>query len=143
METKLDFRIKSKVENIYPIEREILDQAYEHGFDGDICFCLRLALDEALINAITHGNRNSEDKHVRVSVLYDSDQVSVTIGDEGEGFNYLNLTDPTQKPFLYETHGRGVFLIRQFTNEMRFNKKGNEITFTLNRCYPPAVLQSS
>lgn len=142
MAIKLDLRIKSKIENIYPVEREILECASELGFDSDACFCLRLAMDEALINAITHGNRNVEDKEVRIVAICHNDQIAITVQDEGDGFDQSTLVDPTQEPFLHKTSGRGVYLIQQFTHEILFNDKGNAITFIVHRAHPPAVLQS-
>lgn len=143
MERMLDFRIASKIENIYPVEREILQQANQLGFDDNACFCLRLAMDEALINAIIHGNRNAEEKKIHIKALFNSESVAVTVQDEGDGFDRSQLCDPTEAPHLYETHGRGVFLIRQFTHELRFNDKGNEITFVVHQSHTPAALQNN
>ncbi len=143
MERMLDFRIASKIENIYPVEREILQQADQLGYDEDACFCLRLALDEALINAIIHDNRNAEEKKIHIEARFNLESVAITVKDEGEGFDRSKLFDPTQKPHLFETHGRGVFLIRQFTHELRFNDKGNEITFVVHQSQSPAALQSN
>lgn len=142
MAIKIESRIKSKVENIYPVEREILDRAYELGYDSDACFCLRLAMDEAIINAITHGNRKIEQKDVRIVALCDNDRIAITVQDEGDGFDQSALVDPTQEPYLHKTSGRGVYLIQQFTHEIQFNEKGNAITFVIHRAHPPAVLQS-
>lgn len=143
MAMKIEFRIKSRIENIYPVEREIIEQAASLGYDGDACFCLRLAMDEALINAITHGNRNIEEKDVRIIAYCDRERIAVTVQDEGDGFDQSQLVDPTQEPYLHKTSGRGVYLIQQFTHEIQFNEKGNAITFVVNRAHPPAVLQSS
>lgn len=143
MAMKIELRIKSKIENIYPVEREILERASELGYDGDACFCLRLAMDEALINAITHGNRNMEEKNVRIIAYCDEQRIAVTVQDEGDGFDQSTLVDPTQEPYLHKSSGRGVYLIQQFTHEIQFNEKGNAITFSIHRAYPPAVLQSS
>ncbi|MBN2325577.1 MAG: ATP-binding protein [Candidatus Omnitrophica bacterium] len=142
MAIKIDLRIKSKIENIYPAEREILNQASELGYDGDACFCLRLAMDEALVNAIIHGNRNDQQKNVRVIALCDDEKIAITVQDEGDGFDQALLVDPTKEPFLYKTSGRGVYLIQQFTHEIHFNDSGNSITFVVNKSHPPAVLQS-
>ncbi len=137
------FRIRSRIEDIYPVEQEILDEADYLGFSEDLRYCLRLALDEALINAIMHGNRNRENKTVFVDAACDGDRISVSVRDEGEGFDRSLLPDPTKPPYLTETCGRGVFLIKQFTHEVRFNEKGNEITFILNRNQPITVMQST
>lgn len=139
----LTFRIKSRIEDIYPVEQDILNEAIELGYDEDTRYCLRLALDEALINAIMHGNQSLEHKTVFIDAACDRDQISVSIRDEGRGFDRTQLPDPTKPPFLTETCGRGVFLIKQFTHEVRFNDIGNEITFVLNRNRPVNVMQST
>jgi serine/threonine-protein kinase RsbW len=143
MATRLDFRIKSKVDAIYSVEQEILECASELGYDGDSCFCLRLAMDEALINAIIHGNHRDEGKFIHIIALCDRSQIAITVQDEGDGFDQTTLINPTQEPYLHKTSGRGVYLIQQFTHELQFNDKGNAITFIINRAHPPAVLQSS
>ncbi len=142
MEKNLQFQFNSKVENIYPVERSILERAKELNFNEDVCFSLRLAMDEAFINAIIHGNNNLEDKSIHVIANFYSDSIEVTVRDEGDGFDLSQLYDPRDEPHLYDTHGRGVFLIRQFTNEVRFNDKGNEITFVVHRTQPSPVMQS-
>lgn len=143
MKRQISFRFKSKIENIYPVENHILNRAQDLGYDVDTRFSLRLAMDEALINAIVHGNQNLEEKEVTVTAEYDRNQISVTVSDEGEGFDRQQLYDPREEPYLQNANGRGVFLIRQFTHNMRFNEKGNAITFTILRSQPLAVLQAS
>ncbi|MGC9326392.1 MAG: ATP-binding protein, partial [Candidatus Hinthialibacter sp.] len=103
MTIKIDLRIKSKIDNIYPAECEILKQALELGYDGDACFCLRLAMDEALANAIIHGNHNDHEKMVHVIALCDDEKIAITVQDEGDGFDQALLVDPTQEPYLHKT----------------------------------------
>ena len=142
MTKKISFQIQSKVDSIYPVERAILDLATEMGYDAEPCFCLRLAMDESLVNAIIHGNGNSEDKQIHVTAICDCDRIQVTVRDEGNGFDKSKLFDPRQEPYLHRTHGRGVFLIRQFTNEVRFNEQGNEITFCVERTGSLTLIES-
>ncbi len=138
----LSFQIKSKIENIYPIEREILSQAIHFGFDSETRFCLRLAMDEAFINAIIHGNGNLGNKNIYIKAVCGFDRIEVSIRDEGNGFDCSKLSDPREEPFLFKTHGRGVFLIKQFTQDVRFNDKGNEITFVINKNTPATIPQT-
>jgi len=142
MEKRLQFQIKSKIENIYPVERTILDQAKEYEFDSEACFNLRLAMDEAFSNAIIHGNRNAEEKDIMVEAAFQSNCIAVTVRDEGDGFDRTKLIDPREISNLFKTNGRGVFLIRQFTHEVKFNEKGNEITFIVQRSRTASVLKS-
>ena len=127
------FEISSRIECIYPLEQRILSVVRSLGFCEDDLFNLRLAMDEALINAIMHGNHGYEHKRVVVSLTATDDFVQVRVRDEGDGFDIGSLFDPTEEEHIHDTHGRGVFLIRQFMTEVTFNEKGNEITFGLRR----------
>ncbi len=141
MQKVISFQIKSKIENIYSVERSILEEAIQMGFDSESRFCLRLAMDEAFINAIVHGNNNSAEKNIFVEARCSPERVEVAIRDEGNGFDLSILHDPREEPYLFDTHGRGVFLIKQFTHDVRFNDKGNEIIFAINRGQPSAISQ--
>jgi serine/threonine-protein kinase RsbW len=127
------FEISSRIESIYPLEQRILSVVRSLGFSEDDLFSLRLAMDEALINAIMHGNGGHEHKRVYVSLVTTDDLVQVSVRDEGNGFDINSLFDPTEEGHIHDTHGRGVFLIRQFMTHVTFNEKGNEITFALRR----------
>ena len=142
MGRKLVFGQK-QIENIYSIESQIIETAGKLGYDEDACFSLRLALDEALVNAIIHGNGNAEDKEIMVIAECDEEKFTVTVCDEGDGFDCTKLYDPRQEPYLHNCNGRGLFLIRQFTHNVFFNEKGNEITFSVNRNQPISVLQAA
>ncbi len=142
MQTPHKFRFKSKIENISPIQKEILDLAGDLGFEEDALFCLRLALDEAMANAIMHGNKFDETKDVNVQVTTQPDEIVVAVCDEGCGFDQSCLKDPTQGENIQKPNGRGIFLIREFTKDVRFNEKGNQITFTIHRTTRYSMLQS-
>lgn len=131
MQEMLFLRMKSKVENLTAIQKRILDYATQWKFDEDSLYCLRLAMDEAVVNAIIHGNKNDESKDIHIEARCHNGKLRVSVRDEGHGFDRTNLPDPRQEPHLHEPHGRGIFLIKEFTDEVRFNDKGNEITFTI------------
>ena len=143
MQTSLLFCMKSMIENLSSVQTSILDHAVNHGFDDDSQFCIRLALDEAIINAIIHGNRNDGQKEIYITARFNESAVCITVRDEGEGFDQAKLFDPREEPYLHQPHGRGIFLIREFTKEVQFNQKGNEITFTIARHVSPSAVPSS
>lgn len=124
------YRIPSLTSEIYPVQKEILSVLAEEGFDENSIFAIRLAMDEALINAIKHGNKNDPEKFVELSFRCEEDRAVVSIQDEGDGFDHSHITDPRDEEGLNRTHGRGIFLIKQFMTEVAFNDKGNHITFT-------------
>jgi serine/threonine-protein kinase RsbW len=96
-------------------------------------FKLRVALSEALANAIIYGNRNNSDKSVEVKVVVTSQTVEVYVSDEGDGFNPADIPNPTLPEGLEQTSGRGLFLIREMVDEVRFNEKGNSICMMMRR----------
>ncbi len=100
-------------------------------------FDIRLCLEEALINAIKHGNGLKPGSKVRVAVEADKDILSFTIEDQGRGFNPKRLADCTKKSNLWECGGRGIYLIHQLMDRVEYNERGNRIrmikSFTQSR----------
>ncbi|UCG86146.1 MAG: ATP-binding protein [Gemmatimonadota bacterium] len=96
-------------------------------------FRLRVALCEALSNAIVYGNRMDPAKRVDVTVVVTDTTVSVQVRDEGDGFDPSGIPDPTSPERLEMAEGRGLFLIRQLVDEVRFNERGNSICMILHR----------
>ena len=96
-------------------------------------FNLRVALAEALANAIIYGNRLDPGKVVEVRVVVTSARLTLHVADEGDGFDPSLVPDPTLPERLEEEDGRGLFLIRQLVDEVRFNDRGNSICMILRR----------
>src|SRR5688572_10232026 len=98
--------------------REVLEIAEKQmrvkGWIEKDIFATKLALDEALANAMKHGNGFDPGKEVKVELEVDSDLVVVTVQDEGEGYDPKDLPDPLAAENLERSCGRGVFLMRQF-----------------------------
>lgn len=94
-------------------------------------FELKLVFSELLINAVTHGNKNDNDKCVFLEIFIENKEtVSAIICDEGVGFDYSKLLEENKKEEkLFDEHGRGICLIETLTDTIAFNKLGNEIKF--------------
>jgi serine/threonine-protein kinase RsbW len=92
------------------------------GFDEDDLMKIGIAVREAVVNAIVHGNRYNEHKKVRFSVVKNSQRLTVRVADEGEGFDFDNLPDPLAPENLMRTSGRGIFLIRSFMDELEIRR---------------------
>lgn len=90
-------------------------------------FAVHSSLDEALVNALRHGNQENQSKKVSVTYLIEQTTCSFEITDEGNGFNPNSLPDPTALENLERPCGRGVFLIRHYMDRVVFNQKGNSI----------------
>ena len=91
----------------------------------------RVALTEALSNAMLYGNGSDPEKRVRVDVTIDDMRVSARVTDEGVGFDPGLVEDPTTPENLERTGGRGLFLMRKLLDDVRYNDQGNSVTLTL------------
>jgi serine/threonine-protein kinase RsbW len=101
-------------------------------------FAVKLAVEEALVNAIKHGNQLDPGKRVRVQYSVAGDLFRIHITDEGPGFNPEDLPDPTADDFLERPCGRGVLLIRSFMTSVDYLGRGNEVVMSKEKT-PPDV----
>ncbi len=85
---------------------------------------VEIALREALVNAIIHGNHESPRKHVHVRFRCNPDEVSIAVKDEGRGFDINEMPDPTASENIGSVHGRGIYLMKAFMDEVRFEEGG-------------------
>lgn len=98
------------------------------GWDERDRYCVRLALEEAFNNAMEHGNRRDETKHVTVDCRIDGDRFSASVADEGDGFDPEAVADCLDPENLLRTRGRGVFLMHTYMDRVRYNETGNCVT---------------
>jgi len=96
-------------------------------------FAINLALEEALINAIQHGNHSDPNKNVHFSCNLTSSLVKFRVEDEGDGFDPEAVPDPTDEEHIMIASGRGVLLIKGFVSRVWWNNKGNVIEFEKDR----------
>ena len=96
-------------------------------------FNLRVALSEALANAIVYGNRLDPGKRVHVALREFDGGVEVHVQDQGQGFDPNCIPDPTRPDCIERPAGRGLFLIRELVDDLAFNEQGNSICMTLHR----------
>lgn len=135
MSKVLRFQIPTDPRFIKGIGSRILQSAEEMGFvatDSDR-MSIQLAVDEALSNAIEHGNKGDPQKQIRVECTATPESVEITVEDEGGGFCLDALPDPTAPENLMRTCGRGIFLIRCYMDKVTFNPRGNRITMIKRR----------
>ena len=120
-------QLPSKPESITQLELLIEQIADKHQVSEDTFANMMTCLNEIAINAIVHGNKLDENKKVIVNADVDAKRVIWTITDEGEGFDYDHLPDPTAEENLENLTGRGVFIVKQLADQCVFNTKGNEV----------------
>ncbi len=118
--------LSSQVSKIDDVVSELVD--FVVGLKSIENFTLSIALTEAITNAIIHGNEKDPAKRVFAQALIEPERVVFQIADEGTGFDYQKLDDPTKKENLLKQSGRGIFFVRYFMDEVKFNHLGNEIT---------------
>jgi serine/threonine-protein kinase RsbW len=88
---------------------------------------VEIALREALINAVVHGNHGDPRKHVHVDCRCEPDEISILVRDEGQGFDVDRVPDPTAPENIQCTHGRGIYLMRAYMDEVRFEEGGRAV----------------
>lgn len=127
-----ELRFDSKPENIAVVEKLIDKISADHGIVAEQYGNVLIAMTEGVNNAIVHGNKLDESKSVSVSCAIDEKTLVFRITDEGPGFDYDNLPDPTAPENIEKPHGRGVFLMRHLADECAFEDEGRivELTFT-------------
>ncbi len=119
-----------------PGER-ILNELNQSGYGPDVVFAIKLALEEALTNAIKHGNRNDESKRVTVKYYIDPDRAVIMVRDEGPGFAPGAVPDCTADENLERPSGRGIMLMHAYMTRICYNHCGNEVwMFRDNRIAP-------
>jgi serine/threonine-protein kinase RsbW len=105
----------------------------QSGFSGKDLFGIRLAMEEAIVNAIKHGNRGDKNKHVRVGYQVHPDHVVVEIEDQGNGFCPEKVPDPTAPENLEKPSGRGLLLMKTYATWVRYNERGTCVTLCKER----------
>ncbi len=127
---KVEFN--SEIKNINIVEKLIDDLSVQFDLHNDIYGKLLLAVVEGVNNAIVHGNKLSKDKIVTVEYMIDDEKVEFTIIDQGTGFDYTNIPDPTKPENLEKTHGRGIFLMHHLADEIEFEEEGRIVKMIFN-----------
>ncbi len=110
------------------VQEEVLEQLERHTWTEHEVFGVRLAMEEALVNAIKHGNRLDATKRVRVACKLSPERFWIEITDEGPGFKPEDVPDPTDPDRLECTSGRGLMLMRSFMTLVEYNEAGNRVT---------------
>ena len=120
-------QLPSKVESITQLEALIEQIADTYNISEDTFANMMTCLNEALINAIKHGNKMDVNKKVIINADVDAKRIIWTVTDEGEGFDYVHLADPTAPENLESLTGRGIFIIKHLADQCIFNTTGNEV----------------
>ncbi len=126
--------LSSQPESLTTVERIIDEVRSKYQVSEDVFGNMLVAVTEAVTNAIYHGNKADPKKKISVSYLLNNHNLSFTITDEGPGFDYYNLPDPTAPENLEKECGRGIFLMRHLTDQLIFSENGRvvELNFKIS-----------
>ena len=115
------------------VQRRILDAAARHGFKEKCLFALKIAIEEALINAIKHGNKFDPAKHITVEASITPKQADIYIEDEGPGFDRSQVPDPLTDENLEKSTGRGILLIESYMSHVSWDHGGRRVHLVKKR----------
>ncbi len=119
--------------DIERLQSEIAKALHERDYPREGVFAVRLAVEEALVNAYRHGNRRDDSKIVTFTCRIDSECASFEVGDEGPGFDISSVPDPTDEANLEVPSGRGLLLMREYMSLLEFIEPGNRLRMTYRR----------
>jgi len=131
MET-LKLQFPSVMENIRLVESFIDNAKEKFDISDDIYGNIMVAITESVNNAIMHGNKSDINKSVSLSLMLDQSLLKCLVEDEGTGFDFEHLPDPTAPENINKIGGRGVFLIRNLSDEVSFFDEGRKIEMKFN-----------
>ncbi len=109
------------------VSKDLISALKDKEVVEEIIFDIHVAFEEALRNAMIHGNKNDPDKEVSVEIELSDDAVTICIEDEGEGFDPDKLPDPTFGENLLKESGRGVYLMRHLMDEVEHENDGRKV----------------
>lgn len=130
---KLDLKYKSNRKSVADLENLLIEHKAEINLPEEKFVNLQIAVSEAILNAIVHGNKETPEKNVYVKIENDEKKITISIKDEGKGFDVNSLPDPTKSENLYKEHGRGIFIIKSLVDifDCFSDSNGTEIIITM------------
>lgn len=130
---KLEYRFPSDHGKACELIDQVIEQLVQRGWPQSDRFAIQMGLEEALTNAIKHGNQNDPGKFITLKVQVDPQEIRIGVADEGQGFRHARVRDPTRKTNRKRESGRGVALIRFFMDQVHYNEAGNQLEMSKRR----------
>lgn len=133
---KIEFEVPSYVSLMHDILDYLMKRVEKSGVVNPETSNLFVALDEAFVNAVKHGNKYNAEKLVRITAEVSKEEARFTIEDEGDGFNINEIPDPRNPENLFKASGRGVLFIHNIMDEVTYNERGNRLTMVKRKNEP-------
>jgi serine/threonine-protein kinase RsbW len=125
-----ELKIQSNIDNLIKVENLIDNLSKRLGVSDEVYGKVLVSTIEAVNNAIIHGNKNVESKAVYLVCSSNGSSLTIIVKDEGEGYNFNNIPDPTSVENIEKLNGRGVFIMKKLADDIEFNELGNEVKMT-------------
>ena len=113
-----ELRLPSRLEAVSEGANAVAEFLNRAGVGEEAAFGIDMAVREGIANAVIHGNKLDEEKLVTITVARSADSLEITVRDQGQGFNSETISDPTAEENILKTSGRGIFLMRNFMDEV-------------------------
>lgn len=127
--------LESTLDSVDKAEELASGAAQRAGFEEEDLMKIGMAIREAMVNAVVHGNQYNRNKHVRFALSLTAERFRAVISDEGSGFDFAHIPDPLAPENLLRTSGRGIFLMRSFMDAVdlrHLESGGTEVTLVKN-----------
>jgi serine/threonine-protein kinase RsbW len=124
--------IPSKIENLRIVEKAVDEISSEYNLSSELYGNVLIATIEAANNAILHGNKLDERKNVSIRFKIDDKYLTIVVKDQGDGFDYSHIPDPTAPENLEKINGRGVFLMERLSDKLIFSDNGSKVELLFN-----------
>jgi serine/threonine-protein kinase RsbW len=124
--------IASRIESLREVEKVVDEISTACSMSSEVYGNVLIATLEAANNAILHGNKLDESKDVNLEFKWDENQLELVVTDQGKGFNYKDIPDPTAPGNVEKVNGRGVFLMEKLSDDINFMENGSKVSLTFN-----------
>lgn len=126
------FDIPSKIENLRIVEKAVDEISGDYNLSSELYGNILIATIEAANNAILHGNKLDENKKVNIKFRIEDKFLKVIVKDQGTGFDYQHIPDPTAPENIEKINGRGVFLMERLSDKILFTENGSQVELIFN-----------
>lgn len=122
----MKIRIDNDSHLLKEISKELIGSLQKQGVDENIIFDVHVAFEEALRNAMVHGNKSDPEKKVMIETMITDGELMICVEDEGDGFDPDSLPDPTLGENLLKESGRGVYLVKHLMDDVVYEQEGRK-----------------